>query len=586
MADLVSYLILAVVLINVFLTLRTKKNEETTNLESIKKEAIQEISAAMTTLVSTSKSEIITAIGSARTELTATQQTIMSSGVETLTKTQTQAITMQDTRLKELTGSIAQSQTQATKALEDKLSSSEQKQAERIQSLEKIISELTAAQAIAQKQQFELQDTRLKEISESTVQAQIQISQKLEEKLTAFEQKQSQQIQSLEKSISELTTAQTAAQTKQFEMQDKRLKEISELLTKAQGELQVSVAEQLKTVSEQFAAFNIQSKESMESIRKTVEGRLEILRTDNTMQLEKMRLTVDEKLQKTLDTRISQSFQMVNDRLQEVYKGLGEMKTLATGVGDLKKVLTNVKTRGIIGEYQLGAIIEEMLSKEQYDENVATKKGATTRVEYAIKLPGDGNGHIYLPVDAKFPGDTYIQLVDAYDRGNADEIATAKAALATRIKLEAKDIHDKYIDPPNTTDFAIMFLPFEGLYAEVVRDGLVDELQRKYKVNIAGPTTFAALLNSLQMGFKTLAIQKRSSEVWNVLSAVKSEFTTFETALTAAQKRIEQTGVELDKLVGVRTRKINAKLRTVATLPEGDSASVLDEVVDVQDYLG
>jgi DNA recombination protein RmuC len=285
---------------------------------------------------------------------------------------------------------------------------------------------------------------------------------------------------------------------------------------------------------------------------------------------------VDEKLQKPLDDRITQSFKMVSDRLQEVYTGLGEMKTLASGVGDLKKVLTNVKTRGIVGEYQLGAIIEELLTKEQYEENVVTKFGTANRVEYAIKLPGEGERCVYLPIDAKFPADTYSQLVDAYDSGDGAAIAAAQAALEARIKGCAKDIRDKYIDPPNTTDFAIMFLPFEGLYAEVVRRGLVDILQKQYRVNIAGPTTFAALLNSLQMGFRTLAIQKRSSEVWNILSAVKTEFNTFADVLAAAQKRIEQTGDELEKLVGVRTRKIKSKLREVSVLPLQESRELLD----------
>lgn len=296
-----------------------------------------------------------------------------------------------------------------------------------------------------------------------------------------------------------------------------------------------------------------------------------------------MRATVDEKLQKTLDDRITQSFKLVNDRLQEVYTGLGEMKTLANGVGDLKKVLSNVKTRGIVGEYQLGALIEELLAKEQYDENVVTKRGSTNRVEYAIKLPREGERCVYLPVDAKFPADTYGQLADAYETGDVGAISSAQAILETRIKNCAKDIRDKYIDTPNTTDFAIMFLPFEGLYAEVVRRGLVDTLQRQYKVNIAGPTTFAALLNSLQMGFRTLAIQKRSSEVWNVLGAVKTEFTTFSEVLEAAQKRIEQTGVELDKLIGVRTRKIKSKLREVSELPAVESKELLDTVSEIDE---
>ena len=253
------------------------------------------------------------------------------------------------------------------------------------------------------------------------------------------------------------------------------------------------------------------------------------------------------------------------------------MRTLASGVGDLKKVLSNVKTRGILGEYQLGAIIAELLSPEQYEENVVTKPGSTQRVEFAIRLPGENGQGVYLPIDAKFPGDTYAQLVDAYDTGDPAVIAAAQAALETRIKGCAKDIRDKYIDPPNTTDFAIMFLPFEGLYAEVVRMGLVDTLQRQYRVNIAGPTTFAALLNSLQMGFRTLAIQKRSGEVWTVLGAVKTEFETFGTVLEAAQTRIEQTSKELDKLVGVRTRQINRKLKSVSTLPKEDAARLLGD---------
>ena len=331
------------------------------------------------------------------------------------------------------------------------------------------------------------------------------------------------------------------------------------------------------SVNQQFRTFSEQNKAGLDAIRATVQGQLENLQRDNHAQLDRMRETVDEKLQKTLNDRITQSFQMVNERLQEVYAGLGEMKTLAGGVGDLKKVLSNVKTRGILGEYQLGAILAEILSPEQYEENVVTKKGSAQRVEFAIRLPGEGGEPVYLPVDAKFPGDTYAALMDAYDAGDPGEIAAARAALEARIKAEAKDIRDKYIDPPNTTDFAILFLPFEGLYAEAVRMGLVDVLQRKYRVNLAGPTTFAALLNSLQMGFRTLAIQKRSGEVWTLLSAVKTEFSTFQTVLEAAQKRIEQTGAELDKLVGVRTRKINSRLRNVSALPAEESARLLGD---------
>lgn len=337
---------------------------------------------------------------------------------------------------------------------------------------------------------------------------------------------------------------------------------------------------QTAAINQQFRTFSEQNTAALNAIRATVQGQLETLQKDNHAQLDQMRQTVDEKLQKTLDDRITQSFQLVNERLQEVYTGLGEMKTLASGVGDLKKVLSNVKTRGILGEYQLGAIISEILAPEQYEENVATVPGSANRVEFAVRLPGDGGQCVYLPIDAKFPGDAYAAVVDAYDSGDAAQLAAARSALETRIKASAKDIRDKYVDPPHTTDFAIMFLPFEGLYAEVVRMGLVDTLQRLYRVNVAGPTTFAALLNSLQMGFRTLAIQKRSSEVWNVLGAVKTEFETFGTVLESAQKRIEQTSQELDKLVGVRTRKINSRLRSVSSLPAEESRRLLDEAPD------
>ncbi|MBR1658983.1 MAG: DNA recombination protein RmuC [Oscillospiraceae bacterium] len=337
------------------------------------------------------------------------------------------------------------------------------------------------------------------------------------------------------------------------------------------------------SVNQQFRTFSEQNQAGLTAIRETVQTQLENLQRDNHSQLDRMRETVDEKLEKTLNERISQSFRLVNERLQEVYAGLGEMKALAGGVGDLKKVLSNVKTRGILGEYQLGALLAEILSPEQYEENVVTKPGSAQRVEFAIRLPGEGDAPVYLPVDAKFPGDTYAALAEAYDAGEPDRIASARAALDARIRAEAKDIHEKYVDPPHTTEFAILFLPFEGLYAEAVRMGLVEVLQRKYRVNLAGPTTFAALLNSLQMGFRTLAIQKRSGEVWTLLGAVKTEFGTFQTVLENAQKRIEQTGAELDKLVGVRTRKINSRLRGVSALPAEESARLLEEDAETED---
>ena len=319
-------------------------------------------------------------------------------------------------------------------------------------------------------------------------------------------------------------------------------------------------------LEQRLHSFSSGNAQSLENIRRSVDEKLESIRRENLRQLDEMRQTVDEKLQKTLEEKMNKSFSLVNERLEQVYKGLGEMQTLAVGVGDLKKVLSNVKTRGILGEIQLGAILSEILSKEQYEENIATKKGSKNVVEFAIKLPSDGAGTVYLPVDSKFPGDTYSALRDAVESCDKQRIESAQKALVQRIKGEAKDIHDKYIDPPNTTEFAIMFLPFEGLYSEVVNMGLVEVLQREYKVNIAGPSTMAALLNSLQMGFKTLAVQKRSAEVWKILGGVKTEFDKFNDVLVMTQQRLDQANKELDKLVGVRTRQIRRQLKDVESV--------------------
>lgn len=316
--------------------------------------------------------------------------------------------------------------------------------------------------------------------------------------------------------------------------------------------------------------------ENLESIRRAMVTQLSGIREENNRQLEQMRQTVDEKLQTTLNDRITQSFQLVNERLEQVYAGLGEMKTLASGVGDLKKVLSNVKTRGILGEVQLGAILEQILAPEQYEANVKTRPGTTHFVEYAVKLPGTDEGTVWLPIDAKFPVDAYSQLLDAYESGDADAVKAAGNLLEQRIKAFAKDIRDKYVAPPHTTDFGIMFLPIEGLYAEVVRRGMIETLQADYHVNIAGPTTMAALLNSLQMGFKTLAIQKRSGEVWKLLGAVKTEFDKFGNVVEAAQKRLEQAGSELDKLVTTRTRMIQRKLAQVTSLPDAEATALIE----------
>lgn len=358
------------------------------------------------------------------------------------------------------------------------------------------------------------------------------------------------------------------------EYQSRKFEEIDKNITAKQSEMNKAVVDSLTLMESRFKTFEQSNEQKLDSMRDVMNKSLLRIQEDNAKKLEDMRKTVDEKLQKTLDDKMNESFKMVSERLEQVYKGLGEMQTLAVGVGDLKKVLSNVKTRGILGEIQLGAILKEILSPEQYDENVVTVPGSKNPVEFAVKMPND-NGFVYMPIDSKFPGDAFYELQNAYEQGDNEQIKAAMNILLSRIKSFAKDIHDKYVEPPYTTDFAIMFLPFEGLYAEVVNQGMVEVLQNTYKVNIAGPSTMAALLNSLQMGFKSLAIQKRSVEVWNVLSAVKSEFDKFGAVLDATQNRLDQANKELDKLVGVRTRAIQRKLKDVES-PE-TSGSELTE---------
>ena len=315
---------------------------------------------------------------------------------------------------------------------------------------------------------------------------------------------------------------------------------------------------------------------TLEAMREETARSMRELREDNTKQLNQIRTTVDEQLQSALEKKMTESFRQVSDRLEQVYRGLGEMQTLATGVGDLKKMLGNVKTRGILGEIQLGAILAEILSPEQYLTDVATVPGSRNRVEFAIRLPGE-DGAVLLPVDSKFPMDAYTQLQDAIDGGDPQQVKAAGAVLESRLRAFAKDIRDKYISPPATTAFGIMFLPTEGLYAEAVNRGLCEALQREYNISVAGPSTMAALLNALQMGFRTLALQKRSQEVWQLLGAVRTEFDRFTEVLLSAQKRLQLAGDDLDKLVGVRTRAINRQLRAVEKLDTETAHKILDE---------
>ena len=337
---------------------------------------------------------------------------------------------------------------------------------------------------------------------------------------------------------------------------------------------------QLDSFSRQLVALVQLNEEKIEAMRQTMATQLRSLQEDNTSKLEQMRATVDEKLQTTLDKRLGQSFQQVNDRLEQVYKGLGEMRHLARGVGDLKKVLTNVKTRGTWGEIRLNNLLEQILTSDQYACNVATKKSSNDRVEFAIRLPGQGaakDGVVWLPIDAKFPQEDYQRLMDAQESADKDLAHKSIRNLDARIRAEAKFIKDKYLDPPHTTDFAIMFLPVEGLYAEVLRrPGLFDTLQREHRIVVAGPTTLAALLNSLQMGFRTLAIEKRSSEVWELLSLVKSDFGQFGDVLVKTKKKLQEASNTINQ-AEVRTRAIERKLGRVQELPGSESAEVIQK---------
>jgi DNA recombination protein RmuC len=363
--------------------------------------------------------------------------------------------------------------------------------------------------------------------------------------------------------------------------------ELGSTLKLSSDSLQQRLAENLRVQKDQLDSFSKQlmamtslNEEKMEAMRKTMETQLRAIQEDNSKRLEQMRATVDERLQSTLEKRLGDSFKQVSERLEQVYKGLGEMRTLATGVGDLKKVLTNVKTRGTWGEIRLSHILEQILTPDQYDTNVATKKNSKERVEFAIKLPGqdtDRERVVWMPIDSKFPQEDYQRLLDAQEAADKELADKCTKQLEIRIKAEAKSIREKYIDPPHTTDFGIMFLPVEGLYAEVLRrPGLCDTLQREHRIVVTGPTTLAALLNSLQMGFRTLAIEKRSSEVWELLGAVKTEFGRFGQVLAKTKKKLQEASNTIDK-AEVRTRAIERKLKKVQQVPQPGDAALFDE---------
>ena len=371
------------------------------------------------------------------------------------------------------------------------------------------------------------------------------------------------------------------------EEQAQALDRLAKTLSVQVGQLGTLQGQQLEAFAAQLARLTQSNEQRFEQLRQSVEARLGAMQNDNANKLEEMRKTVDEKLHATLEQRLGDSFKLVSERLELVHKGLGEMQTLAAGVGDLKKVLTNVKTRGTWGEVQLEALLDQVLTAEQYEKNVITRPGSNERVEFAIRLPGGEMGGndkkpVWLPIDAKFPMEDYQRLIEAQERAEPVAVELAAKALEQRLRLEAKTIREKYVEPPFTTDFAILYLPTEGLYAEALRrSGLADSLQRDYRISIAGPTTLAALLNSLQMGFRTLAIEKRSSEVWGVLGAIKTEFGKFGEALDATRKKLEQATKSIES-AGVRTRQIERKLKGVEALPAAEAQARLGALEEIE----
>lgn len=433
------------------------------------------------------------------------------------------------------------------------------------------------------------QSSLVESVSNAVSSAASEMEKRLNLKQDAVSGEHSRDIEQLKSSLSDSMSTRLDGVSK---LLYSKTDSMSERITDKQDALQKNVSEQLSGVR---TLLDTQANRNDERLRsfdsgiseklRAVEAAVKELRETNEKQLDAIRGVVNEKLQQTLNERLSESFKRVDERLAEVYKGLGEMQTLASGVGDLKKVLSNVKTRGTLGEIQLRAILEEILAPEQYELNFDAGKGGNERVEFAVRLPNDGDNPVYLPIDSKFPADMYAKLCDAYDSADAQQVEAAQKNLRDSLLKFAKDIYDKYINPPRTTNFAVMFLPTEGLYAEAVRLGMIETLQTRYRINIAGPSTMAALLNSLQMGFRTLAIQKRSSEVWEILAKIKKEFNTFDDVLSSTRKALQKANDDLDKLVGVRTRKIRNALNRVEELPSSDGGDQL-LVFDIPETTG
>ena len=401
-----------------------------------------------------------------------------------------------------------------------------------------------------------------------------------EARLRAMQEAQEKGLERLERELrEELARGRREDAEEAFRDREERAQSatmLGQAVTTQVGQFGSAQSERLEAFARELNRFSLGLDERFERLKTTVESRLTAIQADNAGKLEEMRRTVDEKLHATLEQRLGESFKLVSDRLEQVHRGLGEMQTLAAGVGDLKRVLTNVKTRGTWGEVQLSALLEQLLTADQFAANVATRPDSGERVDFAIRLPGKGDGAVvWLPIDAKFPIEDYQRLIDAQERGEAALVEEASKAIEVRLKAEARSIRDKYVAPPHTTDFALLYLPTEGLYAEALRrPGLADTLQREFRVSLTGPTTLAALLNSLQMGFRTLAIEQRSAEVWAVLGAVKTEFGKFGEALAHTRKKLDEASNSISK-AETRTRQLSRRLREVEALPAGESEQLI-----------
>ncbi len=481
---------------------------------------------------------------------------------------------MDESDIREITDAVRDTLMQSERAMKAEL-------AENIRSMGESIQKLQAASAQAQ-------SGKLNDVDRQLNQKLQDLELRMDKQIAALEKDTADRLESIRQLIDEKLQGaldermnyfgQTlaASQKQAAEAQEKQIGEIAgkigqnlalmnQSILEKQEQSGKSINDTLKALEVRFQTLEANNEQKLDNIRTTMSRQLTSIQEENQKKLDSIQNTVNEKL----ESQLQKSFRLVSEQLETVHKSLGEMQSIASGVGDLKRVLSNVKTRGILGEIQLGSILEEILAPEQYETEIATKKDSREHVEYAVKLPGSADGQtIYLPIDSKFPGDTYEQLLRAYDTGSKEAVDAAKKNLTAVIKKCARDIRDKYISPPETTNFGIMFLPFEGLYAEVVNLGLIETLQRDYSVNITGPSTMAAMLNALQMGFRTLAIQKKSSEVWEILGAVKKEFGTFQGVLDKAQKNIQTASENIDKLIGTRTRAITRKLNAVETLDD------------------